>query len=166
MVFPNPDKAAVHLTDWSEKLPGLTACLDRLTGDCFIRDALVVVDYPNWVHAAAYLRDKYGFSFVTDYMDDFTGFINPSEHLVRRNCLTLLSESSAVIASSQFLHDIAARYNGRVTIVRNARNMNTFILRIRPAGEKESAGHRLLRSHLRLVRREEGLPLRRPFPGL
>ena len=51
--------------------------LDAIVAEFGIRDAIVLVDYPNWVNAAVYLKSKYGFRVVTDYMDDYTGFLNP-----------------------------------------------------------------------------------------
>ena len=119
ITLPNSDAFSIHLTDWRTQMPALRAHLDRLVGTHFIRDALVVVDYPNWINGARHLRDRYGFRIATDYMDDFTGFLNPSEETVRENSIALLKESDAVVASSQFLYDIAVRYNSRVAISRN-----------------------------------------------
>ena len=119
ITFPDNGAFAIHLTDWADQMPALQAQLDQLVGSHFIRDALVIVDYPNWVNGALYLRDRYGFRLATDYMDDFTGFLNPAEELVRTNCVRLLKESDTVVASSQFLYDIAVRYNQHVAISRN-----------------------------------------------
>lgn len=46
-----------------------------------IRDAITIVDYPNWVNAAVYLREEFGFKMVVDYMDDYTGFLTPAEKM-------------------------------------------------------------------------------------
>jgi hypothetical protein len=40
-------------------------------------------------------------------MDDFTGFLNPAIAQVRWNCELLLRESDGIMASSQFLYNIA-----------------------------------------------------------
>ena len=118
--------AAIYASDWSENFPALQKQLDRLLHENAIRDAVVIVDYPNWVYGALYLREKYGLCMVTDYMDDFTGFLNPAEALVRKNCELLLRESDSVMASSQFLYDIAAKYADHVAMNRNGTEFNYF----------------------------------------
>jgi len=122
----NPNATAIHVTDWSNQLNELKSAFDVVMNQFAIRDAIVVVDYPNWVLGAKYLRQKYGFKIVTDYMDDFMGFINPAEDLVRQNCMRLLKESNLVIASSQFLYDIAVKHNKWVEIVRNGTEYEFF----------------------------------------
>lgn len=126
ITLPNAEAFSIHLTDWAERQDDMRKELNRFVREWFIRDAFVVVDYPNWIFAARYLRERYGFKMITDYMDDFTGFLNPAEDMVRRNCVRLLEESDAVIASSQFLYEIAARYNERVSILRNGTEYEYF----------------------------------------
>ena len=126
VTLPGAERCAIHLTDWQDNPAGLTSGLDRLVRSCSIRDAVMIVDYPNWVHSALYLRKKYGFCMVTDYMDDFTGFLNPAAALVRKNCDLLLRESDGVMASSQFLYGIATKYNSSVTMNRNGTEFNYF----------------------------------------
>lgn len=115
----NDQSTAIHLTDWSGQKTILHEKLDKLMNTYCVRDAIVVVDYPNWIFAAAYLRKVYGFKMITDYMDDFTGFLNPAETLVKENCKRLLELSDYVIASSEFLYDIAKKYNKNTEIIRN-----------------------------------------------
>ena len=122
----NPESTAIHTTDWTNRILDLQAYFDCIANQYAIRDAVILVDYPNWIHGAIYLRSKYGFKIITDYMDDFTGFLNPAHHLVTENCLKLLRESDRVIASSQFLHDIAIRYNKNVEIIRNGTEYTLF----------------------------------------
>ncbi len=117
---------AIHISDWSRDIKSLQKQMDRLLHENVIRDAVVIVDYPNWLNAALYLQERYGLRFITDYMDDFTGFLNPAEELVRRNCERLLQESSAVLASSQFLYDIAQKFAARVVMNRNGTDYNYF----------------------------------------
>lgn len=119
VTLPGADRVAIHLTDCVDDLARISDPLEALLYQNGIRDAALVVDYPNWIHAALYLRQKYGFKLLTDYMDDFTGFLNPAEALVKRNCERLLRESDGIIASSQFLYEIAVKYNPHVTIDRN-----------------------------------------------
>lgn len=122
----NDDYAAIHLTDWQDRAKVLEQLLDNLLYQYCIRDAVTLVDYPNWVYGAEYLRNKYGFKVITDYMDDYTGFFNPAEKLVGENCVKLLKISDFIIPSSQFLYDIAKKYNDNISIVRNGTEFDHF----------------------------------------
>lgn len=122
----NNDYSAIHLTDWCTQEYELREQVNQVIDSYCIRDAVVVVDYPNWVHLAETLRVEYGFKIVTDYMDDYTGFLNPAEALVKRNCEKLLATSDMVVASSQFLYDIAGKYNANVKIIRNGTEFTHF----------------------------------------
>jgi len=133
--------SAIHITDWKDDMENLQAGFDRVLNQYAVRDAIVLVDYPNWIYGAKYLRSKFGFKIITDYMDDFTGFINPSEKLVKENCITLLAESDHVIASSQFLYDIAIKHNDNVTIVRNGTEYEFFSS---AQGKSVSSGRKII----------------------
>lgn len=117
---------AIYETDWSQETKWLTDNLDKLIGKYAVRDAVVVVDYPNWINGADYLKRKYGFFMVTDYMDDFTGFLGTTTNILKDNCIKLLEHSDLVVPSSQFLHDIAVKYAKRVEIVRNGTEVDHF----------------------------------------
>lgn len=93
-----------------------------------IRDAVIVVDYPNWVYGAEYIREKFGFKIITDYMDDYTGFLGTAEDFLKENCIKLLNISDAVAASSQFLYDVAERYTDseKIGIIRNGTEVEHF----------------------------------------
>ncbi len=122
----NEKFTAIHLTDWGSQRQVLIQQIKQILDAYCIRDAVTIVDYPNWIYAAEYLRETYGFKMITDYMDDYTGFLNPAEELVRKNCERLLTISDGVVASSQFLFDIAVEYNQNVTIVRNGTEFEHF----------------------------------------
>lgn len=122
----NDKFSAIHLTDWQIQRQALTQQVKQIMDTYCIRDAMTIVDYPNWIYAAEYLRESYGFKIITDYMDDYTGFLNPAEELVRKNCERLLGISDGVITSSKFLYDIALKYNQDVTIVRNGTEFEHF----------------------------------------
>lgn len=117
--FVDPEGRTIHIFDWILNEALMQSNIDTFIAKNCIRDAVVLVDYPNWVRCARYLKEKYGFRIVTDYMDDFTGFLNPAAEAVRDNCFQLLRQSDAVVASSVFLRDIAAKYNTHVSLVRN-----------------------------------------------
>lgn len=122
----NNRESAIYSDDWTGHISQMQEQLDYFLKENAVRDAIVIVDYPNWVYGALYLRKKYGIRIVTDYMDDFTGFLNPAADVVKSNCLKLLAESDGVMASSQFLYDIAAKYSNHVTMNRNGTEYEYF----------------------------------------
>lgn len=124
--FHNEEYSAIHLTDWQDQESSLYDQIDHLLNTYCIRDAIVTVDYPNWIYAAKYLRQTYGFKLVADFMDDYTGFLNPAEDLVRKNCELMLQISDKVITSSEFLTNIAKKYCDNVVIVRNGTDYEHF----------------------------------------
>jgi len=81
-------------------MPVLQNTLDNVLNQYAVCDAIVVVDYPNWVNAAHYLRIQYGFKFVTDYMNDFTGILDNISTQLKDNCMndtdTLVSKEQLV----------------------------------------------------------------------
>lgn len=122
----NDEYSAIYMTDWKSRMSELVEQVRKVIDLYCIRDAITLVDYPNWIYLADFLRKEYGFKVLTDYMDDYTGFLNPAEELVRYNCEKLLHASDGVIASSQFLYDIAHKYNENVSIVRNGTEFGHF----------------------------------------
>ena len=100
--------------------------LDRLLIEYGIRDALMIADYPTWIDSIRRLKERYGFNLVTDYMDDFTGFLSTTEPFVKDCCLRLLTLSDAVVASSQYLVDVAREYNDHVYPIRNGTEFDHF----------------------------------------
>lgn len=126
VVFSNEQAFSIHVCDWRAQEELLQSNLERLIRGRCIRDAVVVVDYPNWLPAAHFLKERYGFRVVCDYMDDFTGFINPAADMVRENCIELLDISDGVAASSLFLQEIACRHNKNVALIRNGAEYEYF----------------------------------------
>ena len=122
----NEKDSAIHLTDWNDQLSNLYDKLSSVINRYCVRDAVIIVDYPNWVYAAEYLRKNYGFKIIMDFMDDYTGFINPTEKLVEKNCEHLLETSDEIVASSQFLKQIAEKYQSKVLLVRNGTEFEHF----------------------------------------
>lgn len=119
---------AIYAMDGKSTLEWMKEKLDNLIYNYAIRDAIIVVDYPNWVYGAEYIREKYGFKIVTDYMDDYTGFLGTTEDFLKNNCIHLLAKSDAVVVSSQFLADVAGKYaeQEKIEIVRNGTEVAHF----------------------------------------
>ena len=100
--------------------------MDNLVNLYAISDAVIVLDYPNWINGAEYLRKTYGFKITVDYMDDFTGFLGTTTSALKDNCIHMLKTSDMVVASSNFLRDIATKYAKKINVVRNGTEVDHF----------------------------------------
>ena len=118
--------SAVYSVNTPAECSSLCAQLEELMVDYGIRDALMIADYPTWVKEIEFLKNKFGFPLITDYMDDFTGFVTTCESFVKDNCISLLKLSDAVAASSQYLVDVVSEYNTNVTPIRNGTEFEHF----------------------------------------
>lgn len=120
---------AIYSMNGQDTLNWMQEKFDNLFYSQGIRDAVVIVDYPNWVYGAEFIREKYGFKIVTDYMDDYTGFLGTAEEFLKNNCIRLLQKSDAIVASSQFLYDVACKYTEeeKLTIIRNGTEVEHFL---------------------------------------
>ena len=87
--FSCKDHNAIYTMNGTDTLKWMQEKFDQLIFSQAIRDAVVVVDYPNWVYGAEYIREKYGFKIVTDYMDDYTGFLGTAEDFLKNICIRL-----------------------------------------------------------------------------
>ena len=126
VTLPNALHTAVYSTDFSDAGVDLPACLDELMIREGIRDALMIADYPTWFAGVRYLKEKYGFALVTDYMDDYTGFRDTANSRLEQACISLLEASDVVAASSSYLARSAEKYNRRVATVRNGTEFAHF----------------------------------------
>lgn len=122
----NQEHSAVYSTDFKSGKYDLNDALDDLVMREGIRDALLIADYPNWVSGLTYLKKRYGFVLVTDYMDDYSGFDNAEEAFIERACVQLLKSSDLVVASSQYLENIAKEYNQNIELIRNGTEYEHF----------------------------------------
>lgn len=134
-VAPNLNVVNFHNTNcnaiyYAPECVGYEAWFEKKMDDLIyhnaVQDAMLILDYPNWVDGAEYLRHKYGFKITVDYMDDFTGFLGTTTNVLKENCIKLLTISDMVVASSNFLHDIAEKYARNITIVRNGTEVEHF----------------------------------------
>ena len=118
--------SAVYSVNNPAECTSLCSQLEELMVEYGIRDALMIADYPTWVTEIEYLKKRFGFPLITDYMDDFTGFVTTCESFVKDNCISLLKLSDAVAASSQYLVDVVGEYNTNVTPIRNGTEFEHF----------------------------------------
>lgn len=126
VTLPDEKHTAIYSNDFSSGSIELNTTLDKFLTENGIRDALLIADYPNWVSGILYLKERYGFTVVTDYMDDFSGFDNAQEKFVEQACVRLLKNSALVVASSNYLADIARQYNTNTVIIRNGTEYSHF----------------------------------------
>lgn len=111
--------------------------LDVLIQRYAICDAMIILDYPNWIYGAEYLRKTYGFKIIVDYMDDFTGFLGTTTDVLKDNCIHMLEKSDMVVASSKFLCDIATKYTNNVRVVRNGTEVEHFFKAVKMQSHKK-----------------------------
>jgi GT2 family glycosyltransferase len=117
---------SIYVSDFANDMETFAEEIEKYLNYYCIRDAITVIDYPNWINVAIYLRRKFGFKFVTDYMDDFTGFLSTTGKQLCTNCKMLLATSDLIIASSKYLIDIASKYNENCNIIRNGTEYDHF----------------------------------------
>jgi hypothetical protein len=118
--------SAIHIADYTKDSNSIIEELEQIVVENAIRDCVIVVEYPTWVQAAKYFKDKYGFKIVTDYLDDYTGFDDTNIECLAPCCYELLECSDKVIASSSYLAEAASKYNKNVEIVRNGTEFDHF----------------------------------------
>ncbi|MEB3100932.1 glycosyltransferase [Ferviditalea candida] len=116
----------IYAVDSLENLRNINCEIERIVNENAIRDCLVVIEYPTWTETAKFLKKKYGFKIVSDYLDDFTGFKDTSNDFLSYTSIEMLKISDKVIASSSFLAEKAGKYNCNVEIVRNGTEFQFF----------------------------------------
>lgn len=124
--FTEECKAIYFAPEWDGYEEWFRGKINKLIQEYCIKDAVIVLDYPNWIYGAEYMRKTYGFKIIVDYMDDFTGFLNTTTNILKENCIHMLENSDLVVASSQFLSDIAKKYAKKYAIVRNGTEIEHF----------------------------------------
>lgn len=126
VTLPAAVAASIYTTDLCGKDEDVISFIMDVLSDYCVRDALMIADYPNWINAVMRLKKKYGFYLVTDYMDDFGGFDNAEQSILQRACEKLLSESDLVVASSNYLYELALRRAKNVALIRNGTEFEHF----------------------------------------
>ena len=118
---------AIYFNDqWGGFQQWILEKMESLVDTYAIRDAIMVLDYPNWMDVSQALHNRYGFAMVADYMDDATGFLGTTTKSLKQNCERMLRDCDLVVPSSQFLADIARKYTDKITIVRNGTEVEHF----------------------------------------
>ena len=93
-----------------------------------IKDATIIVEYPTWMPIVLYLKRKYGYKIVFDYLDEFEGFSpedNTSKSLLSRSSESLRKESDLIIATSEYLYNKINKHQNTV-LIRNGTEVKHF----------------------------------------
>ena len=136
--FFNENCNAIYFASESKDFePWFKKKIDQLINLYAIEDAMIVLDYPNWIKGAEYIRETYGFKITVDYMDDFTGFLGTTTNTLKDNCVHMLKNSDMVVASSKFLCDIATKYAKNLRVVRNGTEVEHFYKALQLETHKE-----------------------------
>ncbi len=101
-----------------------------------IRDCTVIVEYPNWVPVANYLKEAFGFKVVFDYIDDYNDFQDTANNKLAGYTEKLFQISDLVIATSQNLYEKALPYSKKIEIVRNGTEFKFFNQAFKPSRTK------------------------------
>lgn len=124
--LPNGACNDIYSTNFEDEEANIEALLDQLVYKNGIRDALLIANYPNWIKGLLHLKKVYGFKLVTDYMDDYSDFDNADDRFIGEASVSLLRESDAIVASSNYLGMKAKAINENVEIVRNGTDFSHF----------------------------------------
>ncbi|MGF6353641.1 GT2 family glycosyltransferase [Paenibacillus sp. 4624] len=116
----------------NEEMSFITTQLEKIIEEYGIRDCFVTVQYPTWYSSANSLKEKFGFSMVTDYLDDFTGFQETANSYLSETSTKLLKNSDLIVASSNYLANKALYYSEQISIVRNGTEYSRFNKAYRP----------------------------------
>ena len=116
----------IYTADLQNTESELYVTLKNMLFEQNITNAVVVVDHPNWVHPVLHLKQLYNFPIITDYLDDYTGFDQDDQDLIKNNAYLLLESSDLVVASSLYLQNKALELNDNVTLIRNGTDFRHF----------------------------------------
>ncbi|MDQ0244811.1 GT2 family glycosyltransferase/glycosyltransferase involved in cell wall biosynthesis [Bacillus fengqiuensis] len=116
----------IYAVDSKSNMKEITFELEKIVNENGIRDCLIILEYPTWIEAAKFLKIKYGFKLVTDYLDDYTGFKETVNNYLVEGSKETLKISDRVVASSNYLAEKAEKFNGKVDIIRNGTEFEHF----------------------------------------
>ncbi|AOY75534.1 glycosyltransferase [Clostridium formicaceticum] len=125
VTLPNDLGSRIYDVAFDQRLSHIANELNRIIVEYGIKSSVIFVEYPNWQPLATYLKDKYGYRIIFDYLDDFTGFNTNNITLVEYND-KLFDSSDRIIATSQFLHEKAKIKTEEIDIVRNGTEFSHF----------------------------------------
>lgn len=133
---------SVHLIGGEEQVPfektltnnnvkDLEDSINLLIETLLIKSAVIKVDLPFWQKLAIRLKDATGWKLVYDCMDLHAGFSTSNIYRIQDE-ETLLNNSDAVIASSNYLYNFVKKYHPHPLLVPNAADFEFFHQAVEP----------------------------------
>jgi GT2 family glycosyltransferase len=115
----------LYFTDFNLDLSQITEPLDKMIRTYGIRDCIMISEYPNWHPITDYLKKKYKFKLVVDYLDEFTAFSTTNSILLKYSN-DFMKNSDLVIASSNYLYEKAREKDLNAVLIRNGTEFSHF----------------------------------------
>ena len=116
----------IYISAFDDVKDDLNRQLGEVLREFSIRNAISISEYPNWVNAVRFLKNRNLMAAVLDYLDDWEGFEGTVTPEARSNIRAILEASDCVIASSTYLADKARRYSKNVVTIRNGTEFTHF----------------------------------------
>ncbi|MEJ8303599.1 glycosyltransferase [Saccharibacillus sacchari] len=127
----------IYDIDYNTNIKKMAEDLNAILNPYHIRDCTVIVEYPNWVPAAYYLKEHFGFKVVFDYIDDYNDFKDTASASLISYTKELFALSDLVIATSQDLYEKAKPFANKIEIIRNGTEFAFFNQASKPSNKKE-----------------------------
>ncbi|CAM4397263.1 glycosyltransferase [Saccharibacillus endophyticus] len=127
----------IYDIDYSTNIIKMAKDLSAILNPYHIRDCTVIVEYPNWVPIAHYLKEHFGFKIVFDYIDDYNDFKDTASANLISYTKELFSISDLVIATSQDLYEKAKPFAKKIEIIRNGTEFTFFNQAAKSSKQKE-----------------------------
>lgn len=115
----------LYFTDFNFNLNAITKDLDEMIKARGIKECVMISEYPNWHPITEYLKNKYKFKLVVDYLDEFTAFNTSNPILLKYND-NFMKNSDIVIAASNYLFEKAKVKGFNTALIRNGTDFSHF----------------------------------------
>jgi GT2 family glycosyltransferase len=140
--LPGPPGLSIYANELEEPLlSSVITVMAALRSQFQIHDAVSIVDLPFWTLLAERLRTLFGWKLVYDCLDDYGGFTNISERMLRAEAV-LTQSSDLVLATSRHLLAKQRERNPATIFVPNAAHFQHFRFGSNvPPSDIESLGH-------------------------
>lgn len=115
----------LYFTDLNINLNSITKSLDEIVRVYDIKDCIMISEYPNWHPITEYLKKKYNFKLVIDYLDEFIGFSTVNPITLKYNDI-FMKHSDMILASSNYLYNRAKENGYDPFIIRNGTEFSHF----------------------------------------
>ena len=125
----NSNVKNVRWLNKNEDITKLISQVEDVISNNLIKEAIIFVEFPTWKPVVSYLKKKYGYKIVFDYLDEFEGFASTNNDLknrINKTSKQLKEESDLIIATSNYLYDKIKKYPN-TALIRNGTEVKHFI---------------------------------------